>query len=180
MNSKNWQIFFDLPNFDYLCKINLDENGLEEIYDSRKKLQYMKTYKISKIWSEEYQCEVEADSLEEAQKLAEESDEWYEADERWLSMERYKVADIPEQEDDEDEDDYEEKCAELWDEYDWEKIWSEYDDQMMEKLKNEQIKQVNEQFFYPIIEGLDLEQIEYLVEKLNTYIAYKHNQIADR
>lgn len=51
---------------------------------------------------------------------------------------------------------------------------------MMEKLKNEQIKQVNEQFFYPIIEGLDLEQIEYLVEKLNTYIAYKHNQIADR
>ena len=38
MNSKNWQIFFDLPNFDYLCKINLDENGLEEIYDSRKKL----------------------------------------------------------------------------------------------------------------------------------------------
>ena len=26
------------------------------------------------------------------------------------------------------EDDYEEKCAELWDEYDWEKIWSEYDD----------------------------------------------------
>lgn len=87
----------------------------------------MKTYKISKIWSEEYQCDVEANSLEEAKKLAEESDEWYEADERWLSMERYKVADIPEQEPDEDEDDYEDKCNELWAESDWEKIWSEYD-----------------------------------------------------
>ena len=63
-----------------------------------------------------------------AKKFAEESNEWYEADERWLSMERYKVADIPEQEPDEDEDDQEDKCNELWAESDWEKIWSEYDD----------------------------------------------------
>lgn len=87
----------------------------------------MKKYLISKIYSSEYQCEVEADSLEEAEKLAEESDEWYEADEQWVSMERYKVADIPLQQDDEDEDDYKDKCNELWDECDWEKIWSEYD-----------------------------------------------------
>lgn len=82
----------------------------------------MKTYKFSKTWCEEYLCEVQANSFEEAQKLAEESDEWYEGPERWLSMERYKVADIPEQEPDEDENDYEDKCFELWEESDWELI----------------------------------------------------------
>jgi len=81
-------------------------------------------YRISKIWSEEYQCEVEADSLEEAKRLAEESDEWYEADERWLSMERYKTADIPEDLDPENDED---EIEDIWSESEWELIWSEYD-----------------------------------------------------
>ena len=81
-------------------------------------------YRISKIWSEEYQCEVEANSLEEAKRLAEESDEWYEADERWLSMERYKTADIP---DDLDPENDEDEIEDIWNESDWELIWSEYD-----------------------------------------------------
>lgn len=81
-------------------------------------------YRISKIWSEERQCEVEADSLEEAKRLAEESDEWYDADERWLSMERYKTADIP---DDLDPENDEDEIEDIWSESDWELIWSEYD-----------------------------------------------------
>jgi len=81
-------------------------------------------YRISKIWSEERQCEVEADSLEEAKRLAEESDEWYDADERWLSMERYKTADIP---DDLDPENNEDEIEDIWSESDWELIWSEYD-----------------------------------------------------
>lgn len=81
-------------------------------------------YRISKIWSEECQCEVEANSLEEAKRLAEESDEWYDADERWLSMERYKTADIPDNLDPENDED---EIEDIWSESEWELIWSEYD-----------------------------------------------------
>ena len=68
-------------------------------------------YLLSKIWSYESTCMVEADSLEEAKKLAADMD-WNE-DETLLDKERYKVIDA-------DENIDEDEIYDMFDEVDWE------------------------------------------------------------
>ena len=77
-------------------------------------------YKFQKTYEEYYACEVEADSLEEAQKIAEDSEDWYEDGESTLVMERWTRFDKV---DDEDEQDELRSEAES----DYELIWSAYE-----------------------------------------------------
>ncbi len=85
----------------------------------------MKKFRFYKSFEQAYGCEVEAETLEEAKAKAENA-EWYdeEGGENWVTLERWKSADIP---DDLDKEDDDEEIAEIWDNTEWNIEYNAYE-----------------------------------------------------
>ena len=87
----------------------------------------MKKFRFVKAYEYQIACVVEAETLEEAKEKAE-HEEWFddEGGEHWVTLDKWKCIDIP---DDLDEEEDEEKIEELWEEADWEVEYDAYPDE---------------------------------------------------